>query len=222
MNRLDKEIMTVLLTSQQSMYGLEQTLKEKMKKSNYATVYRHIKKMQNDGLLKTVKTSRKNGKLDKRGTEKPELTNKGLATLLIEGDLQKEELMLAARKTLQKDFGDLSTLFLHEINMEEVFANTFLKMKSKINLKFFDETYFDETLTVSFVESVLESLKKTDLKKNTGNRAKARKFGRKYVEPRYVDNLRNIQKLLEHERNKFDHYAKIIGEFLKVLGDLKE
>lgn len=218
MNRLNKEIMTVLLTSQQSMYGLEQTLKEKMKESNYATVYRHIKKMQRDGLLNTVKTSRKNGKLDRRGTEKPELTHKGLATLLIEGDLQKKELMFAARKTLQKDFGDLSAPFLQEINIEEVFANTFLKMKSKISLKFFDKTYFDETLAVSFAESIFEALKKINFK-DAKNKTEAQKLRRKYAEPRYVDILKNLQQSFVVQKNKYAHYAGIIGKFLEMLNN---
>lgn len=42
----DRNIMIALLTPQKSMYELDQTLKKLKKKSNYATVYRHIKKMQ--------------------------------------------------------------------------------------------------------------------------------------------------------------------------------
>jgi DNA-binding PadR family transcriptional regulator len=86
MNRLDKEIMMALLGSQPSMYGLEKSLEG----TNYATVYRHIKRLQKNGLLSTTKVPRKNGKLDKRGTEKPELTTKALATLIIDGDLKKK------------------------------------------------------------------------------------------------------------------------------------
>ena len=46
MDGIREEILLGLLGSQQSMYSLEKSLTG----TNYATVYRHIKKMQKDGL----------------------------------------------------------------------------------------------------------------------------------------------------------------------------
>jgi DNA-binding PadR family transcriptional regulator len=158
MNRLDKEIMLVLLTPQQSVYGLEKNLKE----SNYATVWRHIKKLQKEGLLTTSKASRKNGKPDKRRTEIPSLTIKGIATLLIKGDLQKEEITLAVGKLLEKDFSNMPLLL--KPYLDEIFTTAFLKMKPKVNLEFFDEEYFKELLATSFAESFVEITPKINVK----------------------------------------------------------
>jgi hypothetical protein len=154
MNSLDKEIMTSILTEKQSMYGLEKNLK----KSNYATVWRHIKKMQKEGLLTIAKASRKNGKLDKRGTEKQILTPKGLATLVIEGDLQKGELMKIGMKIFEKEFSKLETSA--EPFMTDVFSNALLKIKPKVNLKYFDENWFREIYWISILESGKEAIKK--------------------------------------------------------------
>jgi hypothetical protein len=222
MNRLDKtraldrKIMKTILISERSIYSSEQTLKKQMK-SNYTTVWRHIEKMQKDNLLTITKAPRKNGKPDKRGTKKPELTLKGLATLLIEGDLQKEELIEAGRKALQKDFRHLPEQFLREIDLEETFANIFLKMKPKVNLKFFDETYFSYTLAVSFIETVFEALTKTKRQRDAGNKARAEQMKRKYAQPLYVNGLRDIQRVSIAERDRFSHYVKLIDGFLGVL-----
>jgi DNA-binding PadR family transcriptional regulator len=149
-NRLDKEIMLSLLTTQQSIYGLVKNLKN----TNYATVWRHIKKLQKEGLLTTSKASRKNGKSDKRRTEIPSLTIKGIATLLIKGDLQKDEIRLAVKKILEKDFSNMPLPFKPYI--DEIFTRAFIQMKPKVNLEFFDEEYFKELFATSFAEAFVE------------------------------------------------------------------
>jgi len=164
MNRLDKEIMLVLLVPQQSMYGLVKNLKD----ANYATVWRHIKRLQAEGLLTTAKASRKNGKPDKRRTEIPELTTKGLATLLIKGDLQKEEIKLAGEKLLEQEFSTTPLQF--KPYFDEVLTNTLLKMKPKVNVEFFDEEYFKELMAVSLVQSLIDVLPKINVKTMTVKR----------------------------------------------------
>lgn len=213
MNRLDKEIMMALLGSQQSMYGLEKSLKD----TNYATVWRHVKRMQKDHLLSTTKVARKNGKQDERGTQKPELTTKGLATLIIDGDLQKKELLIVGRKVLQNDYSDLPATFLRDTKVDEIFANTLLKMRHKINLKFFNGKHFDETFDISFAESLFENLPKFNFQRTSKTKAGVQKLRSKYIAPQTVKNLRNLHKRFIQERNKYSHYAKVIGGFLQVL-----
>jgi hypothetical protein len=211
MNTLDKEIMMALLGSQPSMYGLEKSLQGR----NYPTVRRHIKKMQKNGLLSTTSVARKNGKQDMRGTEKPELTMKGLATLIVDGDLEKKELIIAGKKVLQTEYSDLSEDFVQDTNVNEIFANTLLKMRHKINLKYFDEDYFNEVFNFSFAETLFNELNKHDFQKETKHRAKAQKLKKKYVTPKQIKALRNLRTQFINERNRLDHYVKFIGAFLK-------
>jgi hypothetical protein len=218
MNRLDKDIMMALLGSQQSMYGLEKSLED----ANYATVYRHIKRMQKNGLLSATKVPRKNGKLDKRGTEKPTLTIKGLATLIIDGDLQKEELIKVMEKTLKTDYSDLPATFIAKTNVDEIFPNTILRMRPKINLKYFDEEYFNETFNIALAESLFDALKKHDFKKDTIIRAKAKKLRKKYVTSAEMEILRRLKQQFIREKNKFNHYAEILTAFVKTFESWKD
>lgn len=157
MNRLDREIMKAMLASEQSIYGL---VNEKMKKSNYATVWRHIRRMQKEGLLTTAKVLRKNGKLDNRGTEKPSLTPKGLATLLIDGDLQEKE--LGAMNIFQDELSKIPASA--RPFMIDVFCDALLEMKPKVNLKFFDERYFRETYLNATLNAIERATKKYQAK----------------------------------------------------------
>jgi hypothetical protein len=203
MNRLDKEIMLTLLTPQQSMYGLVKNLKD----SNYATAWRHIKKLQNKGLLTTSKASRKNGKPDKRRTETLSLTIKGIATILIEGDLQKEEITLAIGKLLENDFSDMP-LQLKPI-MNEIFTSAFLQMKPKINLEYFDEEYFKELLATSFAESFVEIAPKKNVKMDV---KKAEKY--------YADLKKTAQKYgWNQELEEFFELGKLLGSMKKNEGE---
>ena len=218
MNRLDRDIMIALLGSQQSMYGLEKSLED----TNYATVYRHIKSMQKNGLLSTTKVPRKNGKLDKRGTEKPELTTKGLATLIVDGDLKKEDLTKVMNKTLDKDYSDLPATFIAKTSVDEIFPNTILRMRPKINLKYFDEKYFNETFNIALAESLFDALKKHDSKKNTTLRKNAKKLRKKYVTSAQMELLRKLKQQFIREKNKFIHYEKIANGFLKSFEKWKD
>lgn len=167
----DRNIMIALLTPQKSMYELKQTLEKSEKKSNYATTYRHIKKMQKNGLVKTIQNNlRKNGKPDNRKGEIIELTSKGLATLLIKGDLQKAELITVVTNIFRrKEFNDKSIVRLLQIMkpcLDDTISSMFMKMKPKVNLEFFDEKYFDKLITDSFAESMIETLPKIFIKGN--------------------------------------------------------
>ncbi len=203
MDRLDKEIMLALFDSQQSMYGLEKTLKETGKQSNYATVFRHIKKMRQDGLLNATKTLRKNGKLDKRGAQSPTFTPRGLATLIIDGDLQKEELSKAVKYYFQKN---KFPSFLYGIPSESL-ADALLKLKPKVNLKFFNENYFYEALTIAILDASIASkfkitnfISKTEMSEILKN-----------VSPENKEIVKTIQKICNRERDKFDLISKAIG-----------
>lgn len=215
MNRLeDKEILKAILISEKSIYSLEQTLKKENKESNYATVWRRIKKMQKDGLLNPAKTLRKNGKVDERGTMSPELTYKGLVKLLIEGDSEKDELIKTGQRILARDFEYLPPQFLIKMNLEEIYANTFSKMKPKVNLKFFDEAYVSHTLIISFMEALSDALPRIRRQEAVGIKATAEKMKRKYVQPSQVNGLRNIQRVLVADRDKFTHYVRMLDALI--------
>ena len=104
---------------------------------------------------------KKNGLQDERGTTKPELTSKGLATLIIEGELEKDDLVKAVMEIeLAKNYERfVSDSFVSESHVDECLRNIFEKIKHKINLKYFDEKYFNQMLTISFLESLLETMK---------------------------------------------------------------
>jgi DNA-binding PadR family transcriptional regulator len=219
MDRIDKEILIGLLGTQRSMYSLEKSITG----TNYATVYRHIKKMEKEGLISGVSGERKNGAKDERGTTKPKITSKGLAKLIVEGDLKKDELVRALKRELVKNYGDLPASFVSESHVDEVYVNIFEKIKHKINLKYFDETYFDKTLTISLIESVFEAMKTQSLEKNAEKKAKARERGKKYVSPIHIEVLRKMRDGFRKEQEKYTSYVKLVDELLdameKMLGE---
>ncbi len=211
MNRIDKEILISLLSSKKSMYSLEKSLNG----TNYATVYRHIKKMQKEGILKSRCGARKNGQQDARGTAKPELSAKGLAILIIDGDLQKDELIKAMEKELSKGYEDLPPSFLSETHIDIIFADTLLRMRHKINTKFFDENYFNRIFNISFAEALLEQIKKQSTQKESVLKAKATKLKEKYVGQSQVGMLRNLRKQFIAERENSSRYVNILNRFIK-------
>jgi hypothetical protein len=109
-----------------------------MKGSTFSTVRRNILKLRDNKLL-TI------GEPKKRKAMRLELTTKGLATLLLEGDLQDEELVKMNEKIFQNDFGNLLTkkaFFLLKPVFADVFSKSLLEIRPKYNLKFFDEKWF--------------------------------------------------------------------------------
>ena len=158
MDRLDKEIMKTILAEEQSIYSVNEVLRKKGEEANYATVWRHIKRMQKEGLLTVVEARRKNGKADQRKTEILKLTNKGIATLLIEGDLQKEELFSVGRRIFLKTYKKLP--ISAEPFFTDIFADSLLELKPKVNLKFFDENWFHEVSDIAFNKAAKKAVKK--------------------------------------------------------------
>jgi len=153
-DRLDKEILKAILTEEQSIYEI----RENIKGSNYATVWRHIKKMRKEGLLTFSDAQRKNGKPDKRKTMLPKLTNKGIATLLIDGDLQKEELFRIGRRVFLKTYKKIP--ISAEPFFTDIFSDSLLELKPKVNLKFFDEEWFREISRHVWRKSAEKAVKK--------------------------------------------------------------
>jgi len=162
MDRLDREIMKTILAEEQSIYSVNKVLKKEGEKSNYATVWRHIKKMQEGSLLTFVEARRKNGKADQRKTEMLKLTNKGIATLLIDGDLQEKELFSVGRKIFLKTYKKVP--LSAEPFFTEVFADSLLELKPKVNLKFFDENWFREVSNITFNKTAKKAIKKYQAK----------------------------------------------------------
>ena len=81
----------------------------------------------------------------------PKLTSKGLATLMIEGNLQKKEFLSVGRKIFEKYFKKMP--ISTEPFMTDVFSDTLLEIKPKVNLKFFDEKWFREVFNIAFNKS---------------------------------------------------------------------
>lgn len=158
MDRLDKEILKAILTEEQSIYEI----RENIKGSNYATVWRHIKKMRKEGLLTFSDAQRKNGKPDKRKTMLPKLTNKGIATLLIDGDLQKEELFRIGRRVFLKTYKKIP--ISAEPFFTDIFSDSLLELKPKVNLKYFDEEWFLEISRDAWRKSAVKAVKKYQAK----------------------------------------------------------
>jgi len=162
MDRLDREIMKTILAEAQSIYSVNEVLNKKGEKANYATVWRHIKKMQKDSLLAVVEARRKNGKADQRKTEILRLTNKGLATLLIEGDLQRKELFSVGMRIFLKTYKKLPISV--EPFFTDIFADSLLELKPKVNLKFFDENWFRKVSNITFNKAARKAVKKYQAK----------------------------------------------------------
>jgi hypothetical protein len=159
--KIDSEILRALLISpQQSVYNIQKNLKKTVQESNYATVWRHVKKLNQQGLVIIEHDKlRKDGKLDKRNPKKAGISPKGLATLIIEEDLTEDELRLLSLKILQEGFGStVPPEFWEIIHLEDLLATVLVKIKPKVNLRYFDQTYFMEIFSTSLFESMFEAL----------------------------------------------------------------
>jgi DNA-binding MarR family transcriptional regulator len=147
-NILEMEILKTLLAREDiSIYELNKILGK-----NYVTVWRHVKRMLDDGLLKM-----KYGESG-RITELLQVTDKGIATVLLKGNLSEKELFDIGRKGSQIDFPDLS---LQETNfIAECFADSLIEIKPKVNLEFFDEQWFKEVFRNATVKAIAKGVKK--------------------------------------------------------------
>ena len=216
MDILDREILIALLGSHRSLYALEKSLEV----SSYPTIHRHTKELQEKELLIIRRGQlRKDGKIDQRKTGIPELTPKGLATLLIEGDLEEEELKRAVTKTLQKDFALLPPTFLGTSNVDKIFSDTLLRMRPKINLKFFDENYFNEVFNVSLGQSILENFKDFKTPRSKIKKKEAMKLRKKYISNQTIEDFRKLQKTFKNESNKFKQYSNVMSKVIQTLSN---
>jgi hypothetical protein len=164
---------TLLVSPQSSMYKLNNDIKG----SKFSTIRRNIYKLQENKLI-TI------GKPEKRKAMKIELTSKGLATLLIDGDLQEKELRELNKEIFREnykkrsqsdayaviDFFDdllidkkdlsLNQRSLIESYLGEIFVNSLLEIKPKVNLKFFDGEWFYEVYVKAIGNAVFKAREK--------------------------------------------------------------
>jgi hypothetical protein len=146
------QILNALLASpQSSMYKLNNSIQD----STFSTVRRNLYKLEEDGLIKI-------GEPEERNAMEIQLTPKGIAKLLIESDLQKEDLLLVGKKILQKDFNKLLPKTFSQIEpfFTDIFCDSLLEIRPKINLKFFDEKWFIEVYIDSTISSIKKAIKK--------------------------------------------------------------
>jgi hypothetical protein len=91
-------------------------------------------------------------------------------------------------------------------------------VRYKVNLKFFDEQYFNQVFSISLLESIFELRSKIHPEKYSRTKADALKLKRKYVAPEQIEPLKKIRQIIIQEQDKFTHYLIIIDSFLKALG----
>ena len=137
-NTLNKDLQIVILKNLlvspiTSMYALTKNIEG----STFSTVRRNLYKLQDNELVKI-------GTPEKRKAMRLELTSKGIATLVIEGELKEEELREVNKRIFRKDFPSLSPKesFYLEPLFVDVSSKTLLEIRPKFNLKFFDEKWF--------------------------------------------------------------------------------
>jgi len=149
MNMLDKDILKTLLAKDDiSIYELNKTLGNK----NYVTVLRHVHKMLDDSVLK-LRSSR-----SKRNAELLEVTGKGIATLLLRGNLSKQELFQIDLKASKLDFPNL--LHIERDLLAEVFVDSLVEIRPKVNLEFFDEEWFRHVWFEATGKAMVKAIKK--------------------------------------------------------------
>jgi len=219
MATLDREIMTALLLPQPSKYELwNKTLN---KKYPYATILRHIKDLEKNGLITTQKAIRKNGKLDNRKTERLTLTEFGLATLIVKGNLNDKEYKLATERLLPKEFAQIRFLARGlGVTSEVILKSIFDKVKPKVNLEYFNQQYFKETFLVSFAETLIEIYRNmTDFKREKLKQIAIQSIKEtqgKYVSP--TKELTNqILSIVKKKQRKFDTMAKVLEKAMRSI-----
>ena len=161
MNRLEIAILKTLLAKDSllreglSIYELNKALKEAKVKTNYTTVWRHIKRMVKQGLITIT------GK-GKREAQLLAITDKGIATYLFKGKPSKEELYKISLEQNKEFYEKLKPkeAFLTKELMTKVFINALLKIKPKINLEFFDKEWFRKVWLEANLEALAEAIKK--------------------------------------------------------------
>lgn len=146
MHASDRKILIGLLKPQPSMYELQKSLK-----MPYATMLRRIRKLEKDRLVLTEKARRKNGKPDNRETVRLRLTEFGLATIIVKGNLSDEELKLAGERLLPKEFSQIRFLARGlGVTSDLILKSIFDKAKRQVNFEYFDSGYFHEIILLSF------------------------------------------------------------------------
>lgn len=161
MNMLEIQILKTLLAKESltkkglSIYELNKTLREAKVKTNYTTVWRHLKRMLKEKLIEIAEKG-------KRKAQLLTITDKGIATYLLKGNPSKEELLQIGLEFHREFINKLKgkEAFLVKDILKEVFANSLLKIKPKVNLEFFDNKWFREVWVDATLESLNEAVKK--------------------------------------------------------------
>ena len=165
---IQRKILLALLNgSKESKYRLQ-----KETSLSYPTLLTYIDDLVNEGYIETGRGTRKNGKPDRRGTTSLKITTKGLAWLILKGELEDEELALAIEKATTNRHPILIPSFWINIIGESpkiIFENIIRRLRPRVNFEFFDEKYFSAVLDeISFdtmCEIMLKQAKEEKLKK---------------------------------------------------------
>jgi len=218
MDILDREILKALLSPYSSIYELNKFLQENQKVKNpYSTINRHVKKMQKEGLISGEPIKRKDGEVDKRGSERLRLTEKGLAFLILKVGLTEMELISASDRLLESQHLKAFIEDLLGQNKYQILQKIFERIKPKVNLDFFDKEYFGSILLRSLIESADEmypKYKERILSKEKEVKKMMRQLQKKAAP--YDIELRNLMSRLEKERDSLNHVINIIHNWFRI------
>lgn len=217
MDTLDREIMTALLLPQKSMYELAMFIEQSKYLKKYPRIRRHVKNLAKDGLIEVEEGTRKDKKLDNRKTQKLKLTDRGLATLILEGNLNDKEFRLASQRIFLRMSSKLQKAMNSSgISGESILRNVFDRMKPKINLDCFDREYFENTFLMSMAEYLHETYKKASVDRIQ----KIRKQSIPKAGKEAISLMNEILETLEKEQRKFTRLAsdlrRAVGYFEKI------
>ena len=154
MDRIDKEILMNLFKSEEpSIYKLADSIRW----SSYPTVLRHINDLKTEGYLEESEALRKDGKRDQRDTRIMNLTNKGLAYLLQDGNLSDDDLVDVGLSVMEKRLKEDDPF---RPIMAEVFLESLQTIRPRFNLQFWDEDWFEKMLNESYNEALHKAMKR--------------------------------------------------------------
>jgi DNA-binding MarR family transcriptional regulator len=208
---LDRKIMIALLKPQRSMYELADSLKEP-----YASVLRHVKKLEIDKLVKTEKGVKKDGKPDNRETKSLRLTEFGLATLAVSGEVSDKELRLVAERIFLKMSPKLQSLMNESgILGESILRIVFDRVRPKINLDCFDQEYFDKTFLISMAEYLDETVRHASA--NKIERMKKQTIPK--VSNETISLMNEILETLEKERRRF---TRLVSDLKTAIDNIEK
>lgn len=205
---------------------LSQRLKDKNVNVNYPTIRRAIIKLEKEGYVQAKPIKRKNGSISKRG-KTVELTFKGMAYLILNAELEEPEIARllgeAAPEGIKRFELSQGSTEIQQIGIDTI-REAFEKLRSRINLEYFDEAYAKMAITDMIVELQLDKFVewqkkavgeiKHDRTERKAKRRRALKEAR-YFPVEWIDQLGMIYEHMKAKREQWNEKINMLGPFVK-------